>query len=90
MKYQTPGPWYIQDGDIRSDYGFVIEKIDKNCANNADARLISAAPELLEIAKNILKEWESPTDGVARGELIGRLSQYAIEARKVIKKAEGK
>jgi hypothetical protein len=61
---------------------------DKTTKANAD--LISAAPELLDLARLILKEWEAPTEGVQRGELIARLSQYAKEAREAIAKAEGK
>ncbi len=52
--------------------------------------LFEAAPELLALAKLIIKEWEADTTDVARGALIARLSQYAKEARDVIKKAEGK
>jgi hypothetical protein len=55
-----------------------------------NAQLIAAAPELLEVAKLILKEWESPVEGVQRGELIGKLSQYAHAARAAVQKAEGK
>lgn len=98
MSKHTPGPWVVGD---YSDFGQYIwdPKVQRIVAETypdehqdfeANACLIAAAPELLEIAKLILKEWNAPTDGVARGELIGRLSQYAIEARKVIKKAEGK
>lgn len=49
--------------------------------------LFAASPILLDIVQLIIKEWEAPTDGVARGELIARLSQYAPEARAAIKRA---
>lgn len=52
--------------------------------------LAAAAPDLLALAHLIIKEWEAPTEGVQRGELIGRLSQYAKEARDAISKAEGR
>ena len=45
--------------------------------------------ELLDIAKLTLMEWEAPTDGIERGELIARLSQYSDLARKAIKNYEG-
>lgn len=54
------------------------------------SRLIDAAPDLLKIAKLVLNEWEAPTEGVLKGELIARLSQYAAEARAAIEKAEGR
>jgi len=56
----------------------------------ANAHLISAAPELLEVAKLIIEEWDKDTDGVQRGELIARLSQYARKAGHAIAKAEGR
>ena len=63
--------------------GLRLEQCQKN------ARLISAAPELLALAKLILKEWEQPTEGVERGTLVARLCQYADEARAAVKKAVG-
>lgn len=57
--------------------------------SEADARLMAAAPDLLEIAELILEEWDKPTDGVSKGELIDRLSQYSNRARFVVKKAKG-
>lgn len=50
---------------------------------------MAAAPDLLEIAELILEEWDKPTDGVSKGELIDRLSQYSNRARFVVKKAKG-
>lgn len=55
----------------------------------ANANLIAAAPELLEIAELILKEWEKPTEGILPGELIARLSQYSDRALKAVAKARG-
>lgn len=51
--------------------------------------LITAAPDLLKIAELILEEWEKPTEGVLRGELVARLTQYSDLARQAIKKAKG-
>lgn len=39
---------------------------------------------LERIVRLILKEWDAPTEGILRGELIARLSQYAQEARKAL------
>lgn len=78
---------------VKTEDGLKIAEIydtaftDMNAAN---ASLIAAAPELLTLARLILKEWEAPTEGIQKGELIARLSQYSTEAREVIAKAEGK
>lgn len=58
-----------------------------SCNLDEDARLISAAPDLAALARIILTEWEAPTEGVQRGALIARLSQYAQEARDALTKA---
>jgi hypothetical protein len=89
----TPGPWEVvtYHGPL---FGIVR---GYNSATNeapayrtqADARLISAAPELYAVAELILAEWEKPTEGVERGELIARLSQYSTEARAALAKARG-
>ncbi len=93
----SPAPWKVVRGIetwmvASCGDGLMIQSA--RCHGDAlgraecDAALISAAPELLQIAKLILKEWEAPTDGVHKGELIARLSQYADLARAAIDKAE--
>jgi hypothetical protein len=95
MSKFTPGPWKAQDRTIA--YEGKGQRIVAECGQStfreidqANAKLIAAAPDLYAIAKLILKEWEAPTEGVKVGELIARLSQYTIEARAAIAKAEGK
>lgn len=99
MKY-TNGPWLVEhvpncDWSIKGDDGYSILAIPYDAEfgrpteDNANATLISAAPELLRVAELILAEWEKPTEGVLPGELIARLSQYSIEAREAVKKARG-
>ena len=99
MKH-TPGPWFsggnvINDGTgviavtARNDSAFQYAADPGSLVDSANSRLIAAAPELLELARLILAEWEKPTEGIARGELVARLSQYSIEARAVIEKATG-
>lgn len=95
----TPGPWTLSKTD---DY--VIEAVkagspyevctymvdsDNEAEDLANARLIAAAPDLLDVVQLIIKEWEKPTEGVQVGELIARLSQYSVEARAAIAKATG-
>ena len=59
----------------------------QSAEDRANGRLIAASPDLLHIAILIVEEWEKPTEGVQRGELIARLPQYAPEARAALKKA---
>lgn len=97
----TPGPWKVEGKEqpiiskgihiVAPDGSTVTVNLgakSEECLANAG--LIAAAPELLEVTKLIVKEWEAPTEGVQRGELIARLSQYAKEARDAIAKAEGR
>lgn len=97
-KKQTDGDWDMEhdsDGD-----GFIVKVPGKMIAHvphhtlredyaESDARLISAAPDLLYVAKLCLEEWDRDTGGALRGELIARLSNHAHIARCAIKKAEG-
>lgn len=88
------GPMKICDirgwGHLTGTGGLNLPPEKAKAIQVANANLISAAPELLQVAKLILEEWEKPTEGVQRGELIARLSQYVDIAREAVKKAEGK
>lgn len=78
----TPGPWSVGDDQlvVWSDVITVAEAR----RSRADARLIAAAPELLEVAKK-LAAWESDPDGYG-----GDLAEIGCMARAAIAKAEGK
>jgi len=89
MKH-TKGPWVADGNGFKKSWDVGGEySVCEVFTSRADADLISAAPELLEIAKLCVAEWEKPVDGIQKGELIARLSNYADRARAVIKKAEG-
>jgi hypothetical protein len=78
----TPGPWKLDNV-----WALVMSGKEEICAihspNKANARLITAAPELLETLKRFAK-WERDPDRYA-GDLAGMI----IEARRVIFKATG-
>lgn len=62
----TPGPWdYVEDGPdylaIMAPGDFQVASVGVDDNSTADARLISAAPELLEILKQV--EWTGAVDG---------------------------
>ena len=79
MSKHTPGPWKIEEGCFVSAEGFVIARIIgcDSKKNESNARLIAAAPELLEALESMLENWES-----------GGISPYPIkQARAAISKA---
>ena len=91
MNKITPGPWaiYYLANDVET-YGdnancpIITADNDETeiCGvidNPADARLISAAPDLLASLKELLPMWES-----------GIQEPWVIRAKAVIAKAEGK
>jgi hypothetical protein len=89
----TNGPWIVtfgkHDASIHTDV--TIARIsDEAHAWKANARLIAAAPRLLEVLKDILPEFISlyeqfdPTGEIAVWE------QWTEEAMEVIAKAEGR
>ena len=93
MNAHTPGPWH--HGCSKDDPDFLIRTADEwlvCCASNeGNARLIAAAPELLEALTNLLcavdtaiaaGDWK--IDGACEPEL------DILRARAAIAKAEGK
>lgn len=55
----TPGPWIADGGRIREEIlpgqgGHLIATINEVSPNEADSRLIAAAPELFEVLRRIL------------------------------------
>ena len=75
LKKHTPGPWTIQqelDGgpwysiNSTEEYGWVCQVPRPN---HPDARLIAAAPEMLEalkVAREMLEEMRPHSDGLAQ------------------------
>jgi hypothetical protein len=83
MKH-TPGPWILDLGvysnvvliDSNATNGAVGEIVD--CRNRADARLIAAAPDLLEalkVARHMIVE-----DGTPIGWSVSRLDEVIAKA----------
>lgn len=93
MSKHTPGPWFIGDANKPSEYTHGIQAGDFIVADlcddahtagtrRANARLIAAAPELLEALKGLLNVI-SETRGIPAHEAV----QASLAA---IAKAEGK
>jgi hypothetical protein len=95
----TPGPWHVnftKFSEVRTDEGALIAKCEKlsGLVNlQANARLIAAAPDLLEALKNLLRA--NPGDCTIAGRIAETgqpLSAYGMArhaAGQVIAKAQG-
>lgn len=93
----TPGPWIAPDTFLNNQpnrtylrqkaYGgaVIADLGETSHVNQADARLIAAAPELLEACKALLMHSGCPT-GHAKAD---RWAKACAEARAIIAKAEG-
>ena len=98
---RTPGPWLPMAGmptNILDSSGLRVARCDydgemDNPQCDANARLIAAAPDLLEACRNVLRTCEhvEPWDGDDGGVMIEvSLSRRTIHAlREAIAKAEG-
>lgn len=94
----TPGPWKAEDGQVFDANGFFIcgpadvrrkHDMPKNEWKKVEqtARLIAAAPELLEAAKKLVTALEEVKDSL---ELTDNQQDDLREAKQAIAKAEGK
>ena len=81
----TPGPWVLNDpctDEIVADYGGNDISIATGIQNQANARLIAAAPELLEALIGAI-DWE------AERYASGSVPKWLADARAAIAKATG-
>lgn len=95
----TPGPWEIEDagpGTIRglrfrvvTDERFIAKTSDGLEEAHANARLIAAAPELLEQCKLLLPVMQAIADDghIRKGE--SRKGEHADKLREVLAKVDG-
>jgi hypothetical protein len=79
----TPGPWEYRDrmviGGPRSSYVCEVSGAASNAEHQADARLIAAAPALLEALAGCIEhmEWSTPQGKDAHAAAIAALRQAA-------------
>lgn len=75
MKH-TPGPWIVKNKNVvtNSDFNFVCSE--------ANARLIAAAPEMLELLEEIKKEAIQNADSCDH-ELVSKIDAVLKKAKKV-------
>ena len=96
MSKHTPGPWsYTMDKErgwdfkLTADHGKTVIVSGCGCCDSpwvsceADARLIAAAPELLEALEKIVRMFEGADDTV------WAVEDYRQKARAAIAKAKG-
>ena len=86
MSGHTPGPWRVRAYDVRTGRLFDIragaDVVAYQSDREADARLIAAAPDLLEACKLAVEALKAPADHMAV-----QTARRIIEI--VISKAEG-
>ena len=88
----TPGPWNIvesnkidEEAHIQTDLKSICRMwIQMDSQDMANARLIAAAPELLEALTAMVAIWEGPRELAAL-----RFAKSVIDARAAIAKATG-
>lgn len=89
----TPGPWY-ETGTGNHQGLIVAEKTGENIAvvyDKVNARLIAAAPELLDALQAIMAVFHKPDVGwTVDGEPTTEKTSAWIQARAIIAKVEGK
>ena len=88
----TPGPWTLVF-DVDGPPGFIWGKttcvcdFGKDVPKPEDARLIAAAPELLEMFEEALANVERVTDGSRKA--VPALAKWLEKARAVLAKVRG-
>jgi phage-related baseplate assembly protein len=81
----TPGPWDFHIADNAEPFHIAIEANDERIADvygKANARLIAAAPDMLEALRVLLAMYDE-------GRLLSAISHQVNFARVAITKAEG-
>lgn len=91
----TPGPWVVKSARsgfyVESQFDVIVESLDEYgrygaIDDEANARLIAAAPELLEALKSIAEFWNRDQNEEA---MIGACWHAVETAEAAIAKAEG-
>ena len=91
----TPGPWKIDDAwqtstvIINDTYMVICQIHGLGPGANADGRLITAAPDLLEALQRFMKVMDESYDYPDTSGEVPRLREAANEARAAIAKATG-
>ena len=99
----TPGPWgyemhvdgafevYSETGNSKGGYLVITDRHQHSnfAAMNANARLIAAAPELLNALRTLLAEYNGAIDGDRTGNYGFDQFEEVVAARAAIKNATG-
>ena len=94
--------WYATRSDVwaQNDSGIGLGRWIANCLNPDDAKLIAQAPELLQVAEEMLSECQTTRLGLAQtiietncgmhsGALLQELDALIDRAESAIRKAKG-
>lgn len=95
MSEYTKGPWLVNKDNVTSPMGIICTVRNKNTgvlyrddAADANAKLIAAAPELLDCLERILNASESDNNGAYMGEAV-LCKYFTTMAKSIIAKAKG-
>jgi len=97
MSNYTEGPWYVHKSEgcggkvATTSWGFVIHGVDFCIAGNAeaDAHLISAAPELLEALEELLSIGSVFISAIEANDPSVDFENWETKARAAIARARG-
>ncbi len=94
MTQHTPGPWFVNGNAISAKpnyFNIFIAQRTKICNGQweANARLLAAAPDLLEALENAAEAFDIAINLTPTGPARNRLCDMNIQARAVLSKAKG-
>jgi len=92
MKHNTPGPWHNSLGSVRTKYlVYGQHQLIANVMQDADAHLITAAPEMLEALSPFAAQHDriEREDGPNYPFMVLVPFEWLVQARAAIAKARG-
>ena len=92
METYTPGPWFAsEDGEVYSKSSYTsVAMVLMNESGPDNARLIAAAPDLLEALKLFVSEYVELVESGDAGFWDAESEEKVKKARAAIAKAEGR
>ena len=90
MAGHTPGPWSLEEGRVLTEGGWLLASLPYTLGDEEDranARLIAAAPDLLEACKALL-EWRDSGAELNHLKDLSRLALVGAKVQAAVDRAE--